>query len=339
MKRVVAIAIAGIVATSATGRAADLFGAVPPPTVFGQPTEITSGWYLRGDVGFTDSNTPTIVPQNDLIPVPYADAFTGVAVVDPPYGDATHNVGATRGNNENSFNPSFDAGFGYRFNENFRIDATYNYWTGAAYSSGKLSTLCPSVATPVTNQVVTSYNATTGAPVYSTVPAGYDWLPNGCNGYVNARQFNQTALVNAYYDIGNFWGITPYVGAGVGLNANIISGSSKLYNVNDGSGYAGDTSATSSGTPVTWVTQTGWSNGQPYYSSLASQNVTFGQQNWNRNIWAIKYNFAWALMGGVSYQISHNLYIDLGYRYLSAPIGNTANNSQEVHAGFRLMAY
>ena len=354
MKRVVAIAFAGIVATSATAQAADRFGTLTPPTVFGQPTEITSGWYLRGDVGFTESNTPTIipqgVPQNELIPAIFPDKwYPNVPVVDPPIGDATHNVGAMRGNNQNSGNPSFAVGFGYRFNDNFRMDATYTYWTGAAYSSGKLSTLCPGSgatgAMAVTNQVVTGHTTATATqpsqPIYTAEPVGYDWTFNSCNGYVNARQFNQTGLVNAYYDIGNFWGVTPYVGAGVGLNANIVTGTSQLYNTNDGTAYAGNTSATSSGTPLTWVTQTGTVNGQPFYSRLApaSQNVTFGAQNWNRNIYALKYNFAWAVMGGLSYPISHNLFFDLGYRYLSAPIGSLANNTQEVHLGVRLMAY
>ena len=66
MKRVVAIAFAGIVATSATAQAADLFGTVPQATVFGEPTEITSGWYLRGDFDYGWGSTPTIVPSDGL---------------------------------------------------------------------------------------------------------------------------------------------------------------------------------------------------------------------------------------------------------------------------------
>jgi opacity protein-like surface antigen len=330
MKRVVAIAFAGIVATSATAQAADLLGPEAPAPVFGQPTEILSGWYLRGDVGYSQSNTPTIIPQGDVLPVPYTDAATGVPVVYPPLGHATQNLSPIRGNNEDARFASFNVGVGYRFTDNFRMDATYTYWTGAAYSY-KQSTLCPgSYPTPVSNTVLVG-----GVP--TPQPVGYLWAPTGCEGFVSGHQYNQTGLVNAYYDIGSYWGITPYVGGGLGMNANVISGGSQFYNLNDGSAYAGNTSV--GGAPLKWVAQTGSLNGQPVYSPLASQYVTFGPQNWNRNISATKYNFAWALMGGLSYQISHNLYLDLGYRYLSAPIGSLANNMQEVHLGVRLVAY
>jgi opacity protein-like surface antigen len=45
--------------------------------------------------------------------------------------------------------------------------------------------------------------------------------------------------------------------------------------------------------------------------------VNFSQQSWLRTFSQTKYNLAWALMGGVAYNINHNLSIDVGFRYLN----------------------
>ena len=64
-----------------------------------------------------------------------------------------------------------------------------------------------------------------------------------------------------------------------------------------------------------------------------------------------KWNFSWALMGGVSYQLLPNIVIDLGYRYLRIgdaasgfePPANLAYTSvknisaQDVRVGFRFL--
>ena len=45
-----------------------------------------------------------------------------------------------------------------------------------------------------------------------------------CNGQLNVKQYNKTALANAYVDLGHWGMITPYIGAGLGVNANTIHG-------------------------------------------------------------------------------------------------------------------
>lgn len=73
-----------------------------------------------------------------------------------------------------------------------------------------------------------------------------------------------TGMVNAYWDIAHVNGITPYVGAGIGLTANILSGI-----------------------------------GRPMFQS---GNTT--------------YDFAYALMAGVSYDVSERVTVDAGYRFV-----------------------
>ena len=52
----------------------------------------------------------------------------------------------------------------------------------------------------------------------------------------------------------------------------------------------------------------------------------------------MKVNLAYSAMVGFSYQLSHNLLLDVGYRFLNAPIGGVPNYMQDVRVGVRLMA-
>jgi opacity protein-like surface antigen len=102
----------------------------------------------------------------------------------------------------------FDAGFGYQFNNWLRVDLTGEYRTQANYRAA-----------------VTWFDPGTGnagADVYS---AGH-----------NAALF----LANGYIDLGTWFGITPFVGGGVGLVARGLDGL-----IDNTFGYARDTSKTS----------------------------------------------------------------------------------------------
>lgn len=53
-----------------------------------------------------------------------------------------------------------------------------------------------------------------------------DWVGDGAARRTNEYSGDKSELVfmaNGYYDIGNFYGITPYVGAGIGASYNTIS--------------------------------------------------------------------------------------------------------------------
>ena len=54
------------------------------------------------------------------------------------------------------------------------------------------------------------------------------------------RSRNWLFLANAYADVGTFYGITPYVGAGIGTSYNTISHFRDTNIINGGGGYADD---------------------------------------------------------------------------------------------------
>jgi opacity protein-like surface antigen len=88
------------------------------------------------------------------------------------------------------------------------------------------------------------------------------------------------AMVNGYVDLGTWSGITPYVGAGVGYARNT------LYGLTD----------TGENTTVGGIS-----------SSAAGGYFANGSTN----------NFAWALMTGLDFNVTQNLKLELGYRYLN----------------------
>ena len=57
----------------------------------------------------------------------------------------------------------------------------------------------------------------------------------------------------------------------------------------------------------------GWSS----WNRQPQPAIAFNQQNWGHSLNSTTYGFAWALMAGLSYQITPSVAIDLGYRYLN----------------------
>lgn len=106
--------------------------------------------------------------------------------------------------------PIFGGGIGYQFNDFLRGDISVEY-RGAS-----------------------DFNAT-------------DFVRYGGpnNFYTNdysAKKTEWLMLANAYADVGTFYGITPYVGAGIGASRNTISGFRDVNVERSGAGYAGDAS-------------------------------------------------------------------------------------------------
>ena len=90
-------------------------------------------------------------------------------------------------------------------------------------------------------------------------------------------------LANAYVDLGTWWCVTPYIGAGIGgARVSII-------------GFRDDGFNDVNGLSVSTT-----------YAADAS-----------------KFNFAWALHAGITYQVTQSMSIDLGYRYLDMGNGTT----------------
>jgi opacity protein-like surface antigen len=133
-----------------------------------------------------------------------------------------------------------DLGIGYQFNNWFHADVTGEYRTGARYSA------------------IESYTP-------PTCPFGR------CYDNYSANVSSAVFLANGYFDIGTWYGVTPYVGAGVGFANNWVNGLTDTGTTVGGFGFA------------------------PTSSNL---------------------NFAWAAMAGLSYAVTPNLRLELGYRYL-----------------------
>lgn len=103
-----------------------------------------------------------------------------------------------------SSSPLFGGGVGYKANEWLRGDLTVEY-------RGKAS-----------------FNA-------------LDWVTTGTGTTTNdfrAKKSEWLVMANAYADLGNFGGITPYIGAGVGASRNTISHFRDINIINGGGGYA-----------------------------------------------------------------------------------------------------
>ena len=341
MKKFAAVALAGLALASTPTQAADLFGTAAPP--MSEPAdnpmvEIGSNWYIRGDVGLTDENSPTIVPSAGLIPQLYTDPLTGAIFDNQPVGNASTNTPVTRGNNQTSRDVVFDAAFGYRVNNYLRLEAGYSYFSGPGLGYSQKS-LCPDTTSAVSNTVnVTTTSGGVSTTTPTSVPVGYIWDPVPCTGVLSATQYNNLVMGSAYVDLGTYWGFTPYVGAGAGLNVNTISGTTTFTNDNDGSAFLGNTAATGTA-PLQWVALTGTRKGNPVYTPLSQQpNVVFGTQNWNRNFVSTKIAFAGSLMAGFGFQLTPSATLDIRYRYLNLDLsGSTHNTAQQLTVGVRYM--
>lgn len=177
------------------------------------------------------------------------------------------------------------AGVGYQFNNWLRFDVTGEYRTGAEYRSAVGYFCCVS----------------TGAP-----------LAYGSDSYSGSMRTG-VVMANGYLDMGNWRGVTPYVGAGVGVALHRLEGVADFgvgFNGGPGVGYASDADRT---------------------------------------------RFAWAVMAGLSFNVTPNVKLDLGYRYLD--MGRVSSNpivcsdlvncfyerhsfavaSHDVRVGFRYM--
>jgi opacity protein-like surface antigen len=213
---------------SSVAFAADM--AIMPPPAYAPPpvVEDFGGWYLRGDIGFSNQRVDRL--NNAL------------------------DAGNTSSIQNNSFNTAgiFGLGAGYKFNNWFRADVT-GEWRGNSQFLGKDSI---------------------------TYPGGF-----GTDTYHGSKS-EWVVLANAYVDLGTWWCITPFIGAGVGGARVSIN------------------NFTDQGMAV---------EGGPVLPGLA-----FGDN-------ASKWNFAWAVHAGLAYKVTPNFTVELAYRYLDMGDGVTGD--------------
>ncbi len=164
---------------------------------------------------------------------------------------------------------------------------------------------------------ITSAGTGTGATcitaLYGTPPTSQ--TTDTCTPHYASSVRRWDFLGNGYFDIGTWSGFTPYVGAGAGFSLTTTASSTNWY----------------------------MSNGVAYH--VTTDGFYF---NWDQSSSTLRYQFAWALMAGVSYAVTPQFLIDLGYRYINLGtlpgIANSSGqvvtmpmNAQEIRIGLRYM--
>ncbi len=251
MAKLKALILAGG-ALFALARAAVAADLLPPAPALEPPPPAMAefnGGYLRGDVGIgANASTPNLYNTPNPLPIGLGDGYYT--------GTPTQSFN----NSTISASMNFDLGVGYQFNNWLRFDVTGEYRGGSQFQS-----------------LYVINDAGNPAP-------GPTQLADFYRGSISSL----VGLVNGYVDVGTWYGITPYVGAGVGLARNTLSG------------------MTDQGL-VTIGGATGPSGG--YFSDGS------------------KTNFAWALMAGLDFNVTQNLKLELGYRFLDVgKFGSGASN-------------
>ena len=96
-------------------------------------------------------------------------------------------------------------------------------------------------------------------------------------------------MANAYVDLGTWWCVTPFIGAGIGTSYNRISG------------FRDDGLSNNFGVP-------------------RPSSVTYAADSG-------KWNFAWALHAGLAYRVTPDVTLELGYSYMNLGDATTGFNS------------
>ena len=231
MRSVKSLIVAGAASVFSTAVfAADLPIAQPP--MYAPPLVDFGGWYLRGDVGFSNQSVSRVLDTNST-------AYNNVAV------SQTSSFGSAG---------IFDVGVGYAFNSWFRADVTAQ-WRGKSNFTGL--------------DVVTGtgpFAGFVGTDLYTATKSEFVFL------------------ANAYFDLGTWWSVTPFIGGGIGTarvsiadfsdTGDFINGGAQFHSLN----YAGQAS---------------------------------------------KWNFAWAAHAGLAYRVTPSVTLELAYSYIDLGSGIT----------------
>jgi opacity protein-like surface antigen len=231
VKSLVAAGAASLLSTMAF--AADLPIAAPP--VYAPVAEF-GGWYLRGDIGFSNQNVGSIRNTNSAL---YANLLS---------------FQETTGFDSGGI---FQIGGGYQFNNWFRVDITAQYRGNANFHGLDL--------TSFPNGGQTGF----GSDLY------------------NGSKSELLFLANAYVDLGTWWCVTPYIGAGIGTSRVTVANFT-------------DQSVASLFPPGSGV-------GPGLVSAQTGS----------------KWNFAWAVHAGLAYHVTPYMTVELGYSYLNLGNGTT----------------
>jgi opacity protein-like surface antigen len=261
----------------------------PPPPLIEEPApklRFGDGWYLRGDIGYVMNDVDL---EADL-KVPYWDRRAGPV---GPDGFVTLEhfwnadpVQLTEKSVEDS--GMFGGGIGYDFGW-ARVDGTVDYALASEISAIRRATIL----------------GTRGAQ-FSTRNRYVCEGDANCSAKEIGEVSRLTFLANAYVDLGEYWGITPYAGAGIGAAR------------------------------MAWS----WSTEETCYESLGGCKPGHRLENeGGKDTLTLdhgdttNWSFAWALMAGASYRLDDNLLLDLGYRYLVVEDGDAVAHVKGTRDG------
>jgi len=234
MRNVKSLIVAGAASVFSTAVfAADLPIAQPP--MYAPPLVDFGGWYLRGDIGFSNQSVSRVLDTNST-------AYNNVAV------SQTSSFGSAG---------IFDVGVGYAFTNWFRADVTAQ-WRGKSNFTGL------DVATGTG-----PFAGFVGTDIYTATKSEFLFL------------------ANAYFDLGTWWSVTPFIGGGIGTARVSIADFSDT----------GD-----------------FINGGAQFHSLDYA----GQ--------ASKWNFAWAAHAGLAYRVTPSVTLELAYSYIDLGSGITGSS-------------
>jgi opacity protein-like surface antigen len=194
--------------------------------------------------------------------------------------------GVTLPSSSGTFNSwSIGGGGGYQWNNWVRTDVTIDWRNPRNFQGNTVSGVACQIGAVGTPPGAGGGNFTGSLPIYSS-----------CSDYSRARLTDLHVLFNAYVDLGTWWGLTPYIGAGAGFSYVYQKAS------------------------INWF----MNNGNPYNPTWTDPFTLGTYSNyWDQARSTTALNFAWALMGGVSYAVMPHVSVDVGYRYLNLGPINT----------------
>ncbi|MDE2469830.1 MAG: porin family protein [Bradyrhizobium sp.] len=161
---------------------------------------------------------------------------------------------------------TYQIGVGYQFNNWFRADITGQYRGSANFKGTDLTSFPWGGATA-----------------------------NGIDNY-SASKSELLFLANAYADLGTWWCVTPFIGAGVGTARVSINGFTD-----------------------TGVTNANFTVGPPAVPVVSGPPVASFASAGSASQW----NFAWALHAGLAYRVTPNVTLELAYSYVNLGDGVT----------------
>lgn len=227
------------------------------------PVEVGSGWYLRGDIGYNFSARHAT--DN------YRDPLSGTAY------EANFRDALTAG-----------IGFGYRFTDYVRADATLDRIFGSDFNNRQHLDQ-PTGPCIGYGEIIDEFG---NAALNMLYPI------NNCLSEDSASYNAWLLMGNVYADLGTYAGFTPFVGAGAGVAR--VSWNEEVDSI----------TCVPEAAEVHFegCSATGSLN-QPPPNTIYTEPGIYNS--------GVDYRFAWSVTAGMSYLLNPNLSLDTSYRYIS----------------------